>query len=56
MKIGDLVRALIVTGQPIGFITKVEHSNRWEVLYHVWTGETPAGSYPFRKHQLEVVS
>ena len=53
MKVGDLVKALIVEGQPSGIITKVEYSSRWTVLYHVFTTGTEIGSYPFREYQLE---
>ena len=56
MKVGDLVRALIVEAQPTGIITKVEHSERWTVLYHVFTEGSEIGSYPFREHQLELIS
>ena len=56
MKVGDLVKALIVEGQPSGIITKVEHSTRWTVLYHVFADGPEIGSYPFREHQLEVIS
>ena len=56
MQVGDLVRTLIVKGQPIGIITKVERSVRWTALYHVLTDGSEIGSYPFREHQLEVIS
>ena len=52
MKVGDLVKVLIVDGHPIGIITKVENSQRWQFLYHVWN-ENQGVSYPFREHQLE---
>ena len=56
MQVGDLVKALIVEGQPRGIITKVEHSTRWTVMYHVHTEGSEIGSYPFREHQLELIS
>ena len=56
MKVGDLVKALIVEGQPNGIITKVEHNSRWTVLYHVFTEASEVGPYPFREHQLELIS
>ncbi len=56
MKVGDLVKALIVEGQPIGIITKVEHSSRWTVLYHVFTTGLELGPFPFREHQLELLN
>ena len=56
MKVGDLVKALIVEGQPLGIVTKVERSERWTVMYHILTEGSKIGSYPFREHQLEVIS
>jgi hypothetical protein len=56
MQVGDLVKALIVEGRPSGIITKVERSTRWTALYHVLTEGSEIGSYPFRAHQLEVIS
>ena len=55
MEVGDLVRCLIVEDQPMGIITRVERTNRWTVLYHV-TSCRVISDFPFRKHQLEVVS
>jgi len=56
MQVGDLVKALIVEGQPSGIITKVRHSKRFGALFHVFTEGSEIGSYPFREHQLEVIS
>ena len=56
MKVGDLVKALIVEGQPKGIITKVERNSRWTVLYHVFTNGSEIGAYPFREYQLELIS
>tara|TARA_R110001583_G_scaffold55304_6_gene168219 strand:+ start:694 stop:876 length:183 start_codon:yes stop_codon:yes gene_type:complete len=57
VQVGDLVRALIVTGQPTGIVTKIDKSIRWGALYHVWTEkETGASPLCFREHQLEVIS
>ena len=56
MQVGDLVRALIVEGQPNGIITKVERSTRWTVLYHVWADGAEIGAFPFREHQLQLLS
>jgi hypothetical protein len=53
VKVGDLVKVLIVDGKPTGIITKVDHSRRWTVLYEVLMG---SGRYPVREHQLEVIS
>ena len=55
MQVGDLVKTLIVEGQPHGIITKVERSTRWTVLYHVWAGDTGVDCFPFREHQLELL-
>jgi len=56
MQVGDLVKALIVEGQPNGIITKVERSTRFGRLLHVFTEGSEIGSYPFREHQLEIIS
>ena len=57
MQVGDLVRALIIEGQPVGVITQVEQSERWRALYYVWAANTgQVGSFPYREHQLEVIS
>ena len=55
MQVGDLVKCLIVENQPTGIITRVERSNRWVVLYRV-TSFQVISDFPFRKHQLEVIS
>jgi len=55
MKIGDLVKAVIVEGKPIGIITKMEYSRRFGILCHVWVEKTRL-SWPLRPHQLEVIS
>ena len=56
MKVGDLVRALIIAGHPLGVIIKKRQSQRFGTLYHVWTCEGQIGSYPFTECQLEKIS
>jgi len=55
MKVGDLVKALIIEGQPSAIITKVERSERWGAMYHVYPALL-ANPFPFQEHQLEVIS
>ena len=58
MKVGDLVKVLIVDGKPTGIITHADYSTRWTVLYKVLLGSGwPSNTHvDFREHQLEVIS
>jgi hypothetical protein len=55
MKVGDLVKILIVDGKPLGVVTKVENSTRWCVLYEVRLGQSWDTEVFFREHQLEAI-
>ena len=60
MKVGDLVKSLIVTERPVGVIYKIDKTHRWGTLYYVMflkdsTLSTP-NTFRFKKHQLEVIS
>jgi len=56
MQVGDLVRALIIEDRPMGIIIAIQKSSRFQRLYYVWTENGQIGSFPFREHQLELVS
>jgi len=60
MKVGDLVKAMIITGHPKGIIIKVEQTHRWGALHFVHLfDDLPAQSYHkavLREHQLEVIN
>ena len=55
MLVGDLVKALIVEGHPIGVVTKVAHSTRWGAMYHVHPAFLTS-PFPFQEHQLQLLS
>ena len=60
IKVGDLVKAMIITGHPKGIITKIELTQRWGSMYyiHFFEDYTP-GNYPkacLCEHQLEVLN
>ena len=55
MKVGDLVKAVIVDGHPIGIVTKIDYSRRFGALVHVHVEETNL-AWPLLPHQLEVIS
>jgi len=58
MQVGDLVKTLIKTDNPIGIITKVERSVRWGALYHVsFVGDLhpkAPHNFAFKLHQMEL--
>jgi len=58
MKVGDLVKALIVNYHPIAVISHTEPNMRFGVLYHVVFADPKAcePSFPFTEKQLEVVT
>ena len=59
MKVGDLVKAMIITGHPKGIITKIERAQRWGALHYVHLfDDLPAGQGSrtcLRTHQLETI-
>jgi hypothetical protein len=60
VQVGDLVKAMIITGHPRGIITRIEQTQRWGALHyvHLFDDLTP-GQYRktcLRAHQLEAVS
>ena len=58
MRVGDLVKVLIVDGKPTGIITKVDRSRRWTVLYEVLMGRGYGWDAEvfFREHQCEAIN
>ena len=55
MKVGDLVRAMIVDGHPMGIVTKIEYSTQFGYIAHVHVADTKL-SWPLKANQLEVIS
>ena len=59
MQVGDLVKAMIITGHPKGIIIKIEQTQRWGALHWVHLFDVhPVQSYHktvLREHQLEVI-
>jgi len=60
MKVGDLVKTLIMSDNPIGIITNVERSTRWGALYRVsFVGKLhpkAPQNFAFKLHQLEMIN
>ena len=60
MQVGDLVKAMIITGHPRGIITRIEQTQRWGALHyvHLFDGLTPGQYYKtcLRTHQLEAIN
>ena len=60
MEVGDLVKAMIITGHPTGIITRIEQTQRWGALHFVYLfddlvpGQTRQTC--LREHQLESFS
>lgn len=57
MKVGDLVKATVVDGKPLGLIVEM-HNNGivWVQLIGFQRKDRQSGSVPFRPVQLEVIN
>jgi len=60
VQVGDLVKAMIITGHPRGIITRIEQTQRWGPLHwvHLFDDLSP-GNYRktcLRTHQLEAIN
>ena len=57
MKVGDLVKATVVDGRPLGLIVEM-HNNGivWVQLIGFPRKDRRSGSIPFRFSQLEVIN
>ena len=60
MKIGDMVKVITVTGHPLGIVMDDKQlSDSHDPIVKVWMTNDwyiTRGSFPFRPHQLEVLS
>ena len=57
MKVGDLVKATVVDGKPIGLIVEMYNNGIvWVQLIGFQRKDRRSGSIPFRSVQLEVIN